>query len=272
MGRGHVEIIHASDVEAEELGAWWPPGARIKVLSRDAETGALTGVVSLPAGYRRGAGSIPHGSELFVLSGVLRIGAAVRTRGFYEYAPASSTQDAWSVEEPVDLLLRAGGAPAFVPGPGDGDASGRIALETGRLQWARGSVPGPPPGLFSKVLRHDEETGERVFLCACVRRYDYPLIEYHDCHEEAYQVSGEMRLGNSGLMRPGSYFWRPPYVSHGPFSSRNGMVAFMTVDGPLVNHYVDDPRRTVEENRAEALAQGPPRDYFAESKAGSTAM
>jgi hypothetical protein len=273
MARGHVEIVHESEIASEEMSAaGWPPGARLQTLSLDDETGALTGLLSLPAGYRRGRGSLVCASEFFVLSGTMRCGEDVRAVGHYGFVSPAATQEPWAVDEDCRLLFMAGGVPDFAPGVGDGDPQGGIALDTVRLPWARGRVPGPPPGLFSKVLRHDEETGARVFLCGSVPRYDYPLIEYHDCHEEAYQIAGDIRIGTSGLMRAGSYFWRPPYVTHGPFFSRGGMLALMTVDGPLVNHYVDDPGRTVEENRAEALAEGPPRDYFAESKAAARAV
>ena len=266
MAREHREIVCAADIGAEPVpGEGWPPGAELKRLSHDRETGAVSGVMSLPAGYRRGAGAQPPGSELFVLSGSVRIGASVRSTGFYEYTPAEAAQEPWVTEDDCELLFLSRGTPDFAPGAGSADNSGCIRLDTTRMPWVAGKVPGPPPGLFSKVLRHSRESGERVFLCACVRRYDYPLVEYHDCSEECYQISGDMRMGTSGLMQPGSYFWRPPYISHGPFYSRGGMVALMTVDGPLLNHYVENPRRTAEENRAEALTEGPPRDYFAES-------
>ena len=94
--------------------------------------------------------------------------------------------------------------------------------------------------------------------------YDYRMIEYHDCVEEAYLVEGDIRLQNSGNMTKGKYFWRPPYVAHGPFYSKGGMLALIYIDSPLINHFIDDPRRTVEENRAEALAQGRPADFMGE--------
>jgi hypothetical protein len=267
MAREHREIIHAEEVDLAELPAQgWPPGASARILSADPETGALTARLELPPGYRRGAGFLTAAVEVYLLSGTLRIGDAVRGPGHYEFTPAGVAQQRWAVQERCELVLMAKARPDFVPGEAPGASAERIALDTERIPWARGRVPGPPPGLFSKTLRHDPTTGERTFLCGCVRRYEYPLIEYHDCSEEAYQVAGDMRIATSGLMRPGSYFWRPPYFSHGPFYSRGGMIALMTVDGPLVNHYVDDPRRTPEENRAEALAQGAPRDHFAEAR------
>lgn len=266
MGRGHLEIIQAQDMGWQELpAADWPVGARVRLLSSDPQSGAMTALMELMAGYRRGPGAIAVAGEILVLSGTLRIGEQMRASGYYEYTPPGTAQDQWAAEETCELLLRTAGRPDFTPGHDGEEPVARIAIDTGRIPWKRGRIPGPPPGLFSKVLRHDPETGERVFVCGCVRRYSYPMIEYHDCAEECYHIAGDMRMGTSGLMRPGSYFWRPPYISHGPFHSREGMLALMTVDGPLINHFVEDPRRTIEENRAEAEAQGPPRDYFAEA-------
>jgi hypothetical protein len=270
MAREHVEIVHTPQIAAGDLPAdGWPAGVTCKVLSRDPDDGSLTGVVSLPAGYRRPEGHIPVGSEFIVLSGSLRIGDRICEKGFYEYSPAGATHEPWTVDEGCEfVLLATEGAPEFVPEAGSDGSDGRIRKDTERMPWTVTPIPGPPPGLFLKVLRQVEETGEAVFICGIVPRYDYPLIEFHDCAEEAFQLAGDIRMGTSGLMRPGSYFWRPPYVTHGPFYSRGGMVALITIDSPLINHYVDDPRRSVEENRAEALAQGPPPDYLQDPAAG----
>ena len=83
---------------------------------------------------------------------------------------------------------------------------------------------------------------------------DDPLLkrlqaEFHDCIEEIYCVSGDIWLGNSGTMGPGSYLWRPPYITHGPFRSESGCVLFLFVDETLINHFVDDPRSSQEKNR-----------------------
>jgi len=265
LGRGHIEIIQASDVAPDEIpGTGWPSGATVRTLSADDVSGAMTGRVSLARGFRRGAGSQAHDVSLFLISGTLRVGEAVHAPGFFQHTPAGAVHEPWIASSDCELLLLSAGAPDFTPGEdGGGPPEGQVNLDTDRMPWARGRHPGPPPGLFSKTLHHDPDTGARVFLCGCVRRYDYTMIEYHDCHEEAYHVAGDMRMGTSGLMSPGSYFWRPPYITHGPFYSHGGMIALMTVDGPLVNHYVTDPRRTPEENRAEAQAKPPPVDVHA---------
>jgi Domain of unknown function (DUF4437) len=263
MGRGHVEILNEDERVYTPMPApGWPSGSELKVLSRDTKTGALTGLLRLAPGFRRQLGSHPIQTELFVIDGTVRIGNNVREWGAYEFSPANTTQEPWVSEPGCTMLYLTRGVPAFTAHRGPAAEQGRISLDTEQMPWAISKVPGPPPGLLSKTLRHDDETGERTFVCCCVPRYELPALEFHDCVEESYCIEGSIRIGTSGLMRAGSYFWRPPYVTHGPFYSREGMVSFFTVDGPLVNHYVDDPASTVEENRAQALADGPPKDFF----------
>lgn len=264
MARGHVEILHQAEVPyAPIVAAGWPSGAELKLLSSDADTHALTGLLRLAPGYRRPAGHLATESELFVISGSVRIGDTTREWGYYEFAAGGTTHEPWVSEAGCTMLLMTGAAPDFVPDAGS-VSGGRIAVDTERMPWAISRIPGPDPGMLSKTLRHSDETGARVFLCCCVRRYDYPRLEYHDCVEECFCIEGEIRMGSSGLMRAGSYFWRPPYVTHGPFYSREGMVSLFRTDAALINHYVDDPRRTPEENRAEAQGRGAPTDFLRE--------
>jgi hypothetical protein len=256
VGRGHAEIVHESDFDWVDVPAsGWPSGAKIRILSRDDETGALSGVLRLPAGYERPEGQLPAAAELFVLEGTLRIGDAIAERGHFEHAPAAAAQEPWRTELGATVFLMTRGSADFSPGGGGADPAGRIRMDTNRIPWVGQATAGPPPGIFSKRLRYDEATGERVFLCSMVPRYDYPMIEYHDCAEESYVLKGDVRMGTSGLMTAGSYFWRPAYITHGPFYCRDGFLALMYVDSLLINHYVEDPRRTAEENRAEAEAK-----------------
>jgi hypothetical protein len=267
MARTHIEQIHRDDVAWAPLPAdGWPAGMTAKTLSRDPQTGDLTAILHLPPGWHRPAGHSPGDIDLYVLSGGIQVGESLRGPGYYEWSPAASTQPEWHVgDEGAEVIVFSPRAcPHFTAGHGSGSAEGRIEIDTTRMDWAATVIPGPPPGMFIKLLRYVEATGEGLFLASTVPHYDYPKIEYHDCVEEAYMVDGDIRLGNSGLMSKGKYFWRPPYVSHGPFFSLEGMLALIYIDSPLINHFVDDPRRTVEENRAEALAQGKPTDYMGE--------
>jgi hypothetical protein len=262
--RGHIEIVHTGEITPDEVpGSGWQ-AARVRLLSHDPDNGAMTGAVELPPGYRRVPGRFDVPTEFFIRSGSLRIGDTVREFGYYEYSPSGVTHETWMTRNGCELVFLAHGRPDFLVGLGDGDPTERIQIDTDMIPYSQSKVPGPPAGLLTKTLRHSEETGARVFLCTNVPRFTYPKLEYHDCVEEAFLLVGDIWIGTSGKMTPGSYFWRPPYVTHGPFYSEAGMLALFTTDGPLVNHYVDDPERSVQENRAEAEAEGPPPDYFSE--------
>ena len=85
----------------------WPHGARIKLLSEDTESGALTGILRLPPGYRRIAGHLRAGTEYFVLSGSLRVGDSLRGPGYYEWRPTTGTQEEWVSDEGTEIFLMA---------------------------------------------------------------------------------------------------------------------------------------------------------------------
>jgi len=255
MSRGLVELAHAPQIEPVPLETTgWPAAATIVQLSSDDQSGAFTGVVSLPSGWRRGDGAAQGDTELFVLSGTIRIGDTLRGYGYYEFAPAGTDQEAWIVEDRCSLLLMARGSPEFVTGLG-GSTHGRIERDTEQLPWTETLIGSHPPGVVMKILRQVEETGETVLLESIVPRWDYPVIEYHGCAEELFLVDGDMWLGNSGTMHPGSYLWRPAYYTHGPFYTRRGAVILAWLEADVDSRYVDDAHRSAEENRRDAEAE-----------------
>lgn len=255
MNRALVELAHAPEIKPEPLDiAGWPADAMLRPLSRDESSGALTGVVHLPSGWRRLAGAAKGDTELFLLSGGLRVGNTLRSSGYYEFAPARSHQELWVVEEPCSLLLMARDSPEFIVGQAPA-SSKRIELDTEQLPWTETLIGSHPPGVVMKVLRTVEETGETVLLESIIPRWDYPVIEYHSCAEELFLVDGDMWLGNSGTMRPGSYLWRPAYYTHGPFYTRSGAVIIAWLESAVDSQYVDDPRRTPDQNRRAAAHQ-----------------
>jgi hypothetical protein len=69
-------------------------------------------------------------------------------------------------------------------------------------------------------------------------------------HRGAHCIEGDVWLGNSGTMRPGSYLWRPPFITHGPFYSGTGCLLFGWVPSTLVNHLPTSALSTPEENEA----------------------
>ena len=104
----------------------------------------------------------------------------------------------------------------------------------------------------SKYLRRDPDTGALSALVWAPPGGVHPSLEFHDTVEEMFMVVGDTTLANSGRMNRHSYFWRPPFITHGPFSSENGAILYLYSDGPLRNYFPPGPDATVEENIRQA--------------------
>lgn len=270
--RGWIELAHAPQIEWAPLPAeGWPVGVQAKVLSRDPDDGALTALVRLPAGYRRPAGHTASMVEVLVLSGALRLGDGVHGLGWYGCLPAGATSSAWTAESDTLLLYCARtGSPDFAPEPGRPAGADAISIDTETVQWSASTRAGIAAGLAHKLLRYDPATGEGAFLGAAIPSWRSPYLEFHHTIEEIYCVSGDVSLGNSGRMDAGSYLWRPPFITHGPFWSDSGAVIFVWTDGELVNHPPARPDATPEENRRAYLADGaPPLDVRGGTEGGA---
>ena len=63
------------------------PGISVKLLRKDAETGASASLVRFAPGARFPAHDHPAGEEVFVVEGEVRIGAHLLKTGDYLYAP-----------------------------------------------------------------------------------------------------------------------------------------------------------------------------------------
>jgi len=257
VARGHIEIIHTNDqaiFDLESVG--WSYDSHARKLSQDSETDAISMVLNLPPTYRRWAGTFEHTAELYVLSGYLMIGGVTLGAGAYQLLPGGVMQGEWRSDEGCTVWMKTDGSPRLHPSVGAGEKL-PDALDTATMDWIFSPIPGPPCGLLLKPLRVDMETGASTFLSGIVPQYHYPFIEYHRCVEEAFLIRGDIRLGTSGNMEAGSYFYRPPYVSHGPFYSHTGMLGLLSTDGALDNHYIEDPFRTPEQNRADSQHEAP---------------
>lgn len=269
MARPHVEILRSGDAAPSTVpGSGWPAGAVARVLSADPASGACSLLVTLPPGWARPAGSHPATAvDVFVVEGALAIGGAARAAGFHGWWPAGAAQAAWEAgPEGCTLFLgardgapdlAAGAGPALPPAAGLGAGPAPIEQDTMAMLWEVApegppdeQISGLPPGIVMKTLRWVEETGEVFALCATVPRWDYPRLEFHECVEEAFMLRGSIWMGTSGLMAAGDYFWRPPYVTHGPFWSQDGCLFLVYTDTLLVDHVAERPGSTPDENRA----------------------
>jgi len=259
--RGWVEPVHADEVAASPVPAsGWQQGASIRLLSRGAVTGGISGLLELPRGYRRVDGHFPCDVEFFVVSGALRIGTAVRAYGWYEHVPAGAHQDGWIAAEPCEVFFRSSRTPDLINEPGPGSDRPAVAIDTDAVAWTPGSIPGQA----QLVLRHDDETGERAWLMKAAPRHVGPGLEYHSCIEETFCVAGSVWLGNAGTLRRGSYLWRPPFISHGPPYSETGMVLWawasshfghnppLRFDASAEENHADFRRRQIADHETQA--------------------
>lgn len=259
MGRAHHEHFHTPGVEWVLLD-WpgWPGGARVKLLSRDAGTGALSALVELPAGWQLPAGCHASERELLVLAGTVRVDGEEHGPQWWEWAPAGAALGGLAAVTRSELLVfMRTGVPDLLPADGadaaPAAAAGIVRIDAAAVPWAGNPVDDGPSAVRVKLLRLNPVTGE---LHALVEDgvEPYSVYEFHDCVEEVFLIAGDLTLGNSGEMLPGSYFWRPPYLTHGMSTSRGGSFYYVWTDCELVNHRTDAMSRTPEENRAAATA------------------
>ena len=234
--REHVDFVRSGDVAAESIAEGLLAGATRRLLSEDLETGDWTAIVELPAGFRVDAGSGSGSLELLVVEGEVVVGG--QRLGAVGWARAGSAVD-------LGAIASAGGAYLlWMTGPAT-DQAARI-VDTEALPWSAGSHGGPP-GIAAKVLAEEAPVS---LVVANVPRYDSGP-EFHECPEELFVLEGDV-TGKAGTMTRGSYFWRPEYITHGPYRSESGLLCFLRGHGELHAHWIENEHATVEQNRAHA--------------------
>jgi len=256
MGRPHIEFVQASDLDAGGVDDGVFRGTRRRILSEDEDTGAWTGALAFPPKWQGELCRLGRPLELFVLRGTLSIAGQRLGAGHYFYAPA--------IESAPSSATR-NGALALVmvepPGTGSGPPE---SVDTSKVPYRpSGRHAEIPPGIVNKRLRVDPSTGDETWLAAVVPDWMESRAEIHPTVEECFMIRGDILLGGRGVMGPGSYFWRPPLVRHGPMYSRTGgLFFFRSKGGRLAVDYEDVPGW---EEVVAAYARG--RAYFAESAA-----
>jgi hypothetical protein len=254
MAKRHVENANVHEIAPT---AWSPPGlpagAVMQVLSDDPASGALTGIVTLPAGFAT-SGPVAAGMDLqlFVLEGTLVMGTNVLGPGTYCFHPAGSPQGAWSVQSATRALVIVGDQPAFESTRATkSDADAIVALDTWQMQWVDPLVASDPSttyrtGVMVKLLREDRRTGSTTHLAGLMPGWYMPGLEVHPVCEENYCLSGDVHIGRVGsapgyTMTEGVFLCRPAGIAHGPILSKNGNVNFCYAHGRLGIDYQDAP-------------------------------
>lgn len=256
--RPHVEIIDERDLiwhPAEFVGATGE--ARQKNLAYDEEDGSVSAKIEFLTDWSRPAGVHDAETEWFVLSGSVRLGDEVLTKGSYFQAPIGVLTPPIEVEAGTEILFfREYGDWGFHPADRDRDTvrpdQKLTVVHTEQMEWLpveigspmRFDLGGTPvPGLFIKMLHRDAETGFYSRLIKAQPGWREHPLAHHPCYEEAYCLEGGFDY-NFGKMWPGTYFFRPPLIRHGDFKADDveGCTWLVRCDGDLVDWYTEDAR------------------------------
>lgn len=252
MGRPHVEFIQTQSLPWKtNCFRHLASNVEVKILSRDADTGAASAILRIPAGWEQeGASALNADEEFFVLNGSLDLNNQTYGLHCYAYLPAGYKREAASSVNGADVIVFFSCEPDR-SAPSDEqetDVYNRAVpfLDTFEMQWHSENMDPEygDSGLCWKILRHDENSRDVTMLVSS-RPHFHPKNwrgpqEMHDCVEETFLLSGDY-LGDRGIMEAGTYFWRPPGIKHGPYGSRGGNLGlFRTLGADLVNNWTDN--------------------------------
>jgi Domain of unknown function (DUF4437) len=256
LPRPHIEPLVDRDVPWKRLRLGkLPTGIQYRTLSMDPQAGSCTLAVRYEEGFRMPPGLSRSTVEIFVLKGALQVGERECGPGFYFYVPAGvGLPEIGSRKGCEALLMYNDSAPHFE----DSDRHASPEAAAGLIQvnsyddllWKESTIyPVVEPGCLIKTLRFDLATGAMTFLYDMVPFWWQDNVSFHDCMEEGYHIWGTSWMLQFGELPTGGYFWRPPYINHGPFASAHGCLGFGRVDSFLYNHFHWNVWSTPEENR-----------------------
>ncbi len=261
MGRPHIEPLVDRDVEARPLRLpGWKRGITCRTLSIDPVNGSCTQVIEIEGGFKQPAGFSNSEWELFILDGSLEIGRQTYGKDHYLFVPAGYRLGEISTREGCRAIWFFNDHyPDWVAAGDHRDRAVKsdewVSVSSiDEVRWMIPTmVPQTEPGIFIKILRMEEHTGAFTGLYVMVPGFWQDNVSYHDCMEESYHIWGESWIMQFGYLPTGGYFYRPPYINHGPFQCEYGTYAIFRTDSWLVNHFHWNPYTTVEENRVRVL-------------------
>ena len=244
MTRPWIEFIQSQQLEwiDDDLNGF-VPGAAVKRLSVDPDTGAASLLLRLPPGFRGPGGACATIIELLVLDGSLSINGHEFSAYGYGRWPLGLDGSGWQSEGGATMLLFLSARPLPSAATAAPDDPGHVPwLDALRVPYTGNFHPEFPPGAGRKLLFQCPETGDTSWLLGTLPLRWAERSEVHPVVEEMFLLAGESH-GNRGVMRPGAYFWRPPGIPHGPYGTLTGnLYFFRTAGGALSTQYVDADR------------------------------
>jgi hypothetical protein len=236
MGRPHIEFIDALGVERVPITNGPFAGASQRVLSADVDGGGdSTALVHFQPAWSGDLTPCERPVELLVLDGTLIVAGSICGPGVHAFVPAG---------RPGSTLASTHGCVALVMLEPAGAPGGDLAIvDSNDMSWTSPPVDGPvPQGIVVKRLRIAPGSGDVSWVAAVVPGWRESRAEVHETVEECLMLKGDILLGRLGVMGPGSYFWRPPRVEHGPmFSLNGGLFFFRSKGGGLTTRHVPVP-------------------------------
>jgi len=240
VSREHNDFIDAGDLHEAEVAEGPFAGAYKRLLSLDEGSGAETALLRFEAGWSSELRGLDGPLELLALRGELRLGDVAVPGEGWARAPRAGALGALSAPGAAEALVMTD--PAAAP---EGEAE---IVDVRKLPW-KGGVRGGPGGIAVKTLY--EGTTVSLVIANVARYQSGP--EFHECPEELFVIAGDV-TGRHGTMTDGSYFWRPEFITHGPYWSEEGLLTFVRGHGDIYAHWMDNADATVEANRAYAAA------------------
>lgn len=242
--RPHIDFIQAQNLPWEDAGPEGWPGARLKCLSRDADTGALSAILHLPEGSQGGAVRLSRDLECLVLDGAMTVGDTPYPAYAYAFFPAGHDLPAVTAPGGATLLAFTGAADPDGADDPDRRAARLVeALDISDGRWDgdfdRFNLGPMKDGARMRVLREDPETGETTYVTATMAFRRGSRAERHPISQEFFLLSGEL-AGNYGIMQAGAYCIRPPMAKHAPYGSPSGaLIFFRGLGGPQTTEWED---------------------------------
>lgn len=259
MARPHIEPFVDRSVSFRRMTLpGFRKGMHYKTLSMDTDSGACTLSVKFESGYKLPPGMCYTELEIFVQTGYIKYGDVKHTAGSYFRIPPGVSMPAMSTPRGATALYFYNFAePSFEESDEDHDRGERDRLievnAYDDMSWTGTNIfPATAPGCMVKILKYDERSHAFTFMYCMTPNFWQDNISYHDCCEEAYHIWGDSWMMQFGDLPTGGYFWRPPYINHGAFASKLGILAIGRTDSELYNHFHFNPWTTPQENRERA--------------------
>ena len=247
MARPHIDYLQSQSLPWQ--ASPWPflPGCHVKILSRDADTGATSLLVRYPSGWEAPApGFLATSEELLVLDGLLELDGRRCGQDAYGWFPAGWRHATRAAPDGAVALTFFDADPLCSSAPaGGGPALESRLVDSFDLPWSA-AAPGLVTGSDAhrcKLLRGSPGGGSATLLLSTAAHLHPPRWqgpqEIHACAEELYLLAGDL-LSPIGQLAAGAYCWLPSRVAHGPYGSRGGSLALMRIHGaPFTTEFTD---------------------------------